>query len=205
MLNVRRSEVWLGIIGLAIASAVAGVVPAAADPYGSIPGASADTGPYPDPNPHSSCFGTWPAAEGWWALQSLATTDANSDMNSVLEVCNWSGSDWTDIHAQIFDLPPGVRGRNSCTASHGGVTCDRNDVLIDLGQITLDGNDYEANVRKTLCHEFGHSMGLTHYKSSAFPDAPENQQDCMISGVVNYSNTWFVYSAHHKSHINSLF
>jgi hypothetical protein len=48
-------------------------------------------------------------------------------------------------------------------------------------------------------------MGLTHYKVNAYPYAPEGQHDCMISGVVNYNNTWFVYSAHHKSHINSVF
>jgi hypothetical protein len=195
-----------GFLAASLAIAVVDVQAVGADPFGAVPpGSSSDTGSYPDSNPHRSCFGAWPSSEGWWALQSLATTDANSDMDSVLESCNWSGSDWTDIHAQVFDLPAGVRGATSCTATHGSSTCDRNDVLIDLGEIAYQGNDYEGNVRKTVCHEFGHSMGLTHYKVNAYPYAPEGQHDCMISGVVNYNNTWFVYSAHHKSHINSVF
>jgi len=205
-MELHRRAIAAGLAGLGLVGLIAEVTPAAADPVGAVPpNSSSDTGSYPDPNPHRSCFGTWPANEGWWALQSLATTDANSDMDSVLETCNWSGSDWTDIHAQVFDLPAGTRGSTYCTRTHGSSTCDRNDVLIDLGEISAQGNDYEGNVRKTLCHEFGHSMGLTHYKTQNYPGAPDGQQDCMISGVVNYSSTWFVYSAHHKSHINSVF
>jgi hypothetical protein len=134
-----------GFLAASLAIAVVDVQAVGADPFGAVPpGSSSDTGSYPDSNPHRSCFGAWPSSEGWWALQSLATTDANSDMDSVLESCNWSGSDWTDIHAQVFDLPAGVRGATSCTATHGSSTCDRNDVLIDLGEIAYQGNDYEG-------------------------------------------------------------
>jgi hypothetical protein len=60
-----------------------------------------------------------------------------------------------------------------------------------------------TTLRKTICHEIGHSVGLTHYKNDAYPSAPEGQPDCMIVGPLeSSSDAWRVYSAHHKSHIN---
>lgn len=116
----------------------------------------------------------------------------------------------TDMHFRDIDLPGTTRGLTSCTSMHSGMFsafCDRNDVQIDAGYIISRANELghspAHNLRKTICHEAGHAMGLTHYKTDVNPDPPNGESDCMIRGSVSgTSSVWIVLANHHKSHLN---
>lgn len=101
----------------------------------------------------------------------------------------------------------GKRGIAPCVDYHSdGVTCNRYLVTLDVNNLAHDpyGSGFNQQVGKTACHENGHTMGLSHYKSETLPNPPvPNEHDCMISGAVNGEGRWLVYATHHKNHINN--
>ncbi len=117
--------------------------------------------------------------------------DAETDMKDVFEsTCNPNGTD-----AQFFDanLPGGVRGQYVCVSR--SIYCWAAELTVDPAQINIGSNDTE-DLRKTLCHEVGHSVGLTHH------DPPYD--DCMINGEIPDTSVQYRrYNSHHKiTHIN---
>jgi hypothetical protein len=181
---VARATVAAGLLVALVGS------PASADPFGTW---TSDTGPFADGVGHTYCWGSgFDAALQDNATAALANLDAQTEMfDSFQATCNVVT---TDIYFFDANLPAGVRGSTRCvTWKTYGVVCDSFDIEIDPAEINI-GSDDEADTTKTLCHEVGHSVGLSHL-------AP--QDDCMISGEMpSTAAQWRKYSAHHVSHIN---
>lgn len=202
----------LATLSAASAMGLAHAQTAFADPTGDTEGQNEDTGAKPDPNFHNACYrsGT-PADMIYLATESLNTTASASDLNGrVVGECE---SLEIDVRIINIDLPTGF-GSAPCVDPFGpgpGVECNRYEARIDRAAVFAATSPNSLDIyglRKTICHELGHTMGLTHYKDNDndFPNAPSGQQDCMISGIVpDDSDTYGVYSNHHKGHINAEF
>lgn len=193
-----------GAAGLSAVTALGGVawgVPAGADPYGTN---AEDTGAFPDSNPHTYCLGaslSSSATDEWIAHMNYleAATDINSSGPS-----DCTGS--TDVIGQNVNLPGAQMGLTDCI-EFAGFVCDRSRAQIDESYIAQQRYPITTR-RKTICHEVGHTVGLTHYKDADrdYPSPAENQHDCMISGTLpSPDDVWKAYSTHHKSHINDNF
>ena len=92
------------------------------------------------------------------------------------------------------------RGKAPCEDYDNGY-CDQYYVTLDPAQINVGSND-DADTDKTVCHELGHTVGLTH--GSGGGDG--GTDDCMISGERPSTNSQYErYSSHHKEHINAWF
>lgn len=198
--NRRRQRKATATVAASIATLIGVASPAAADPWGT---GGTHTGWKPDANPHTYCFriGQLGATDRNRVHDTYDITDQNSDMNALhLTTCTvdtdvW----WGEVNLGLY------RGEYECITRNGS-TCASADVRMDTTELQDSGDmggTYDSNFRKTACHENGHSMGLTHYKTEPFMDPPLGQQDCMISGPVNNDAIWRVYAAHHKDHINN--
>ena len=86
------------------------------------------------------------------------------------------------------------RGEWVCVDISAG-KCNKATVTIWPDVITGDGGPYFLNLRKTTCHEVGHSADQTHHGS------PWN--DCMISGPVSAGHLG--YNGDHVDYINDLY
>lgn len=173
---------------------------------------TSSTGAWPDGNLHTYCRGTGafnPANDVWAAaVNSMNAAAAASQLNTNLFSACTGSSGSADVTVRAVDLD-GSRGQAACvafTVIAGVKRCDRFDVRIDRPQIVADqaffGTGTVAdNIRKTTCHELGHSMGLSHYSAG---NAPEGQRSCMISGHVA-TNQFRLLSAHHIDHVNEMF
>jgi hypothetical protein len=109
----------------------------------------------------------------------------------------------TDVRWLDANLPGNLRGQAPCVVfSPNGVECDRYDVTVDPAQINM-GSDDEADQTKTMCHELGHTVGLTHGPGGG----DGTIDDCMISGERPDPNDpiYQTYSTHHSGHINAWF
>jgi predicted Zn-dependent protease len=68
-------------------------------------------------------------------------------------------------------------------------------VIVDRAELQIGDHDIE-DMEKTMCHEVGHSVGLTHGGNT----------DCMLNGEIpSTSIVWRTYDSHHKSHINAAY
>lgn len=169
---------------------------AAADEWGD---QDSDTGPHPDEDPHTFCRGSSIGDYAWinvidieWA--ALDPTAVNVDQSGG---CNYSGTSETDVVWQTGDLP-GHRGQTWCDDYETFTgQCDQAYAKLDLAEIN-EGTHDEADMRKTICHELGHTAGLTHGGTST---------DCMITGErPQPALTQHVrYGSHHQDHIADWF
>lgn len=201
--NVRRRRRW--ILALLMTLGFAGVLSgvAVADPWGTGTG---DTGPKPDANPDTYCYptssydGRLPKLVIGQHVETIAwnVVNATTDVNVVShdQQCVYSGTSETDVVWQHWDLPQGVRGRTRCDDITVSGTCDQAYLYMDMAEISIGSNDNQ-DADKTVCHEWGHALGLTH---GGF-------EDCMINGErpSPSESRWERYSAHHRDHINAYF
>lgn len=111
-------------------------------------------------------------------------------------VDNMFCGDATD--AQVFDGHYGSAaawgyGMYECQDPGSGGTCLSATVKINIQPTVMDE---QAKRRKTLCHEFGHSIGLRHFGSEG-----EGHSGCMVSGHPSEANS---YTDHERlDHINA--
>jgi hypothetical protein len=111
------------------------------------------------------------------------------------DTCDYSGGTETDMVWWTNHFSGGTRGRAYCEDYDDG-RCDQFYVELDMLEIAEGTND-EQDEDKTVCHEAGHTLGLTH----GTPD------DCMISGerpqptMARHEH----YNDHHVYHINNWF
>ena len=111
--------------------------------------------------------------------------------------CRSSPPSWMPIDSTRYfprQLDGTVRGSTFC--ENYDTYCDQYYVQIDLNYIIQSSEPDDENIKKTMCHELGHSVGLSHGSTYG---------GCMVSGAVNGDVTWRRYSSHHKGHINGWF
>lgn len=110
-------------------------------------------------------------------------TGCDHDSNTETDVAWWEGQ---------IDGP--VRGQTFC--EDFDTHCDQFFVTIDYNYIVQNSDPDPENVKKTICHELGHTVGLTHGSEYG---------GCMVSGAVNGDVQWRRYASHHRNHINAWF
>lgn len=186
----------LAAVSIAVAMAAQGLLtaPVGADPWGTN---TSDTGAHPDGSSHSFC---WQPMDDS-AKQNIASaaynalgapTDAVAKFD---EECDYSGGTETDVSWDTVNLPGTTRGQAFCEDFDDG-RCDQFYAELDLAELRQGGND-EIDITKTACHEFGHTVGLTHH---------DDGYGCMKSGSVPSTELrWRRYGDHHKGHINAWF
>ncbi len=112
-------------------------------------------------------------------------------MTSELHACQLS----TDAWVYDANLPGAVRGQYVCNSGQLiGNLCYSSSVTVDPAQLRIGSYDND-DIKKTFCHETGHSVGLMHGNF---------QVDCMINGEIPApTSQWKHYSEHHIEHINA--
>lgn len=181
---------------LLFALSIVGVpVIANADTWGS---QSTTTGAHPDGGSHWYCFGSGFPSQKFVSVNEISEValDSATDANVQLDdACNYSSGVQTDVRWLSGNLAS-IRGQAPCVVYLASGYCDRYDVTIDFIEIA-EGEDDEIDGRKTICHELGHSVGLTHHDSG---------YKCMITGPVpSTDGQWRRYEDHHIAHINAWF
>lgn len=162
-----------------------------------------DTGPFADSALHTYCDAGLISTSVDNAASAMAYLDSATDMSDSSEACQAS----TDVWFDSTNLPSPTRGQNTCVTLNGSV-CTSADVLVDENQIDSDEGSFDHNLNKTLRHEVGHSVGLSHYAGTA--ENPEESpvagtDDSMIGGGVDDDGLWITYTQHHRDHINNAY
>ena len=122
--------------------------------------------------------------------RAMAYLDDTTDMADQLTTCEASG---VDIEFQEFYLD-NKRGDVGCVEMdpNDDTVCRASVVRIDTA---AQGSPFDHNLDKTIRHEMGHTVGLTHGGSD----------DAMKQGLVNGDNKWILFTQHHKDHINAAY
>jgi hypothetical protein len=109
----------------------------------------------------------------------------NTTMTKHHELCVYGG---TDAILRDTAIVP-VRGSYVCD-DFSGSECTSAMVYINRGWFydTYAPSERYGQMRKTWCHEIGHSVGLRHH-----------DDDCMIEG----DSTASTYTVHHIAHIDN--
>jgi hypothetical protein len=182
----------------------------------------------PDDYTHYYCYGT--SLDGKPSLKDAADwvmtlMENQTVMTTVLQS---SCASATDVRFHDLDLGFGTRGRYECTTWAGSdhpQVCAAAAVRLDYDQIVLEANDsswaysdgveengeVRMNVRKTYCHEAGHSLGFLHHPVGDSPPAranfydgsgPTYVRDCMVrQHIESGDDGWLKYNQHHQDHL----
>lgn len=143
----------------------------------------------PDDKLHYTCFvHAFSAGFSDEFLDAVAFIEDNS--GGIVHTYYVSCSDSrVDVIADQY-LEGGDRGQYVCQTFNGSGECDVAAISLnaDFFYSEYEGDMLGWQVRKTWCHELGHSLGLTHAND-----------DCMVSG----DSTVSTYSGHHGYHIEN--
>ncbi|WP_436701478.1 hypothetical protein [Nocardioides sp. BYT-33-1] len=99
-----------------------------------------------------------------------------------------------------------VFGQAQCALLNANNFCDRWRVRINFSELrNYDGvTDYA--VRKTTCHEIGHTAGMAHYgNGDPYFTSPDGSTDsCLRSGYYGGGQAWTrTYGNHHIAHVQA--
>ncbi len=100
----------------------------------------------------------------------------------------------------------GLAGDTRCVRRRANGNCDQFQIRLYKNEIN-DTAHPASQLRKTACHELGHTLGVSHYSGSDRP-GNDSSHSCMRNGEVPSANrTWHTtYGPHHiNSHINPWF
>lgn len=188
---------WLGSIFTVLTLLVASAPPVSAHSWGpgttGGPSATHGTGVFfADSSSHTFCYGN---------LDTITTAAAEDARVNALDVptnirtsfdCSTST---VDVLVQDDSYTATWYGLYDCLILVSADVCQRADVLLNTRTIGTQ----QARRSKTLCHEFGHSVGLRHFDNGS-PGTNNSEPSCMVSGV----STWTRYSGHetYTSHID---
>lgn len=175
--------------------------------------ASADTWPYsphpPDRGTHTFCFASEYMPNTIVQGAAFPTFD-NIAVQTVVNV-EYHGTckDGTDARVGQQDLGNTIFGETTCVLLNSNSFCDRWRVRINYSLINSYSSTSTATtngVRKTVCHEVGHTLGLAHYgNGDPYFNSPDGSTNsCMISGYQGGGQAWTrTYGPHHVGHINA--
>lgn len=151
-----------------------------------------DTGAKADNGWHDYC-----TVYSWVPSWQQPLDDAMARLSSqTVMTTHWQSggcSNWMDVQARVSnstEMGSALRGSTTCVTGQFdalNVVCGGAAVLLNADLLT----DYGQR-RKTICHEVGHTVGLSHSSTAT---------DCMISG----SSTVDWYGSHHIAHINGAY
>lgn len=167
-----------------------------------------DPGPLPDRGTHTYCLGDFAPPNNLveerihWSMGTLAS-------QTIVGVDHHSGgcTPQSDVRWTQEPLGTGVFGAASCIDKNAEGRCDQARAKIHYGAIQDEASNPPAMVRKTACHELGHTVGVQHYDGPGGiipnPDAGVTQS-CMRSGIHDSGSVDYrTYGPHHISdHIN---
>jgi hypothetical protein len=175
-----------------------------ADPFGGQAGGYPDVA---DGQDHWYCFHSSVAAGDQSRFHSaMQTLDSQTDLYDVYTAtCGAS----TDI---IFMSNPNLtaRGIAVCWTYISGNICDQfwvgYNTTVIAADVGANSAGFSINFNKTICHETGHTTGLSHGVIND-PEGDSGGNDCMVSGDVYdagfYNFVWTAYSGHHVTHVNN--
>jgi len=168
--------------------------------------------PPPDIGDHSWCYGDSFSNHDPFE-NSMATVESETIVDTVYQsTCK----NTTDV---VWLLDHGVLASNV----FGQTTCDhyRPDIMrcdqwnVQLNTDLISASKYPTQQkRQTVCHELGHTLGVSHYPAPGSAISPptypsgDSGYSCMRSGeVTSISTNWFkTYGTHHiTKHINPWF
>lgn len=178
----------LGI--LAVASATAATVAVVAIQ----PAATAhQSGWRADNTSHVWCFGD--STEGKPAVREAMEYSMNNlDGQTQMSEVGPGGCDsLTDVQFAEGFVGNGVRGEWRCISFNNNGVCFKSRVTLNKDIIDRDDGPYELNLKKTACHEVGHSVGLDHHPRPG---------DCMVTDAVLEGHIFYIDV--HINAINSL-
>jgi len=163
-----RKSVPLAVV--AAAGVLAGKHSAAANPYGDPDNNIAGVGTIPDNGSHLYCQGSIDGVRWTVAVDLMNYLENATDMSSVE---GGSCSNVTDLRWDGRDgLPLGTSGAFTCLDFNAATNrCDAGRAQVNVTSIQnlAESSMVDYNIRKTMCHEMGHSVGLAHYKGSTGP------------------------------------
>lgn len=184
---MRRGLVSIAVAGsLVCLSFFAPTLPATADDYDQC---DIDTGCEPDNHEHTFCWSTnfdtdnkRDAAD--YAMTNLA--NETSFTRNYLSTCSTS----TDILFRGYNFTNGRLAEYQCLDFVVG-GCGQARILLDA-----DAHENDSDREHSMCHEVGHSGGLTHHLPA--------YDDCMESGHWDGNVLRLHYNSHHEDHLNEL-
>jgi len=159
----------------------------------------------PDTGAHTWCVPASPAV----TLHDIAddsmrrARDQTTMTRAYHDTCNGA----TDVKwLWAFEPNDPYYGMAVCVNWYENHRCNRYEIT--LNKSNIDTWTYPGSqLRKTACHELGHTLGVSHYKFSEYPGG-DTSHSCMRSFEVPSPNkSWHItYGNHHvKSHINPWF
>lgn len=129
----------------------------------------------------------------------------------VTQVFHASCTDSTDVRVGQQWLAANTYGQTSCAKLQDDAPyyCDRWRVRINFEEIQNDASNVTNQVRKTACHEIGHTVGVDHYDAypnyAPSPDGAGNHS-CMRSGIWDSGALAYrTLGPHHIGHVNAWF
>lgn len=163
------------------------------------------TGAHPDEDPHTTCFGTnFPivgSRDDWVLDVQTNAMDVPTDVN-----INNHNLDCTNSGTQETDV---VWNGGNLTGAYGKAPCDDYETFsnqCDQYHVTLDfpaieaGPEDQVMAKIIMCHELGHTAGLSHRSGLNCMFSPDVQNPPNETGYRRYD------SGHHiPDHINPWF
>lgn len=167
-------------------------------PYAPKPGAPAipvgENVWFGDSTSHTFCY---------WGIDSITYAAAEDARTKAMDIptdlrTSLDNSCPSGVDVVVHDNTPlgGFYGLHSCRSLAAANRCQTADVYLDKGSV---GNT-QVRRSKTLCHEFGHSVGLRHFDPGV-PGQSNTEPSCMVSGY----STATRYSPHEVAHINGFY
>ena len=178
---MRTPRKYLIVLATLTAMGIFGMVPNAyADEFGKC---NTVSGCKPDNYEHTYCYAT--ALSGTYTAPIAAAMETLDSQSKYYDTFIATCTNITDVR---FETSTSItaRGDYTCLAKNWAGECERARIRLNPNQVKD-----AVNIRKTACHEIGHSCGLAHGGTT----------DCMLSGAVTVPT--YTYDSHHVAHLNA--